>query len=178
MYSRLIPPLLCALAVAFACRPGTRPSLATAAPKQHKVASSKATTSSKRSKADRSADSAGVALTLGVTSARSVRFALKVVNESDKRVEMRFRSGLMQDFVVLDEHAREVWRWSEGRMFTQSVQNRVIAAGDSIAFEESWTPDRPGRYTVVARLNSPNYPAEQRAQFDVPATGSGQLAVH
>jgi hypothetical protein len=166
MYSRLVPPLLCALAVAFACRPGTRPTLATAAPKQHKIARAKV----------HAADSAGVALVLGVTSEDGVRFALKVVNESDKRVEMRFRSGLTTDFLVLDEQSREVWRWSEGRMFTQSVQNKVLAAGDTIAFEESWTPDRPGRYTVVARLNSPNYPTEQRAQFDVPATGTAQLA--
>jgi hypothetical protein len=166
MYSRLVPPLLCALAVAFACRPGTRPTLAAAAPKQHKPSHSKSS----------SADTAGVALLLGVTSEDGVRFALKVVNESDRRVEMRFRSGLTTDFVVLDENSREVWRSSEGRMFTQSVQNRVLAAGDTAAFEESWTPDRPGHYTVVARLNSPNYPAEQRVQFDVPATSSGQLA--
>jgi hypothetical protein len=166
MYSRLVPPLLCALAVAFACRPGTRPSLATAAPKQHKASRSKIS----------SADTAGVALLLGVTSNDGVHFALKVVNESDKRVEMRFRSGLTTDFVVLDESSREVWRWSAGRMFTQSVQNRILAAGDTAAFEERWTPDRPGHYTVVARLNSPNYPAEQRVEFDVPAAGGGQLA--
>ena len=164
MYSRLVPPLLCALAVALACRPGARPTVATAAPKHHRAA--------------RGTDSATVALRLAVDTAHGIRFALQVVNEGDKRVEMRFRSGLVHDFVVLDEHAREVWRWSEGRMFTQAVQNRVLAAGDSLAFAESWKPDRPGHYTVVARLYSPNYPAEQRAEFDVPAAPTGQLAVH
>jgi hypothetical protein len=161
MYSRFVPPLLCAAAIAFACRPGVRTSIAAAAP-HHRQAD----------------ESAGVAGTLGVTTADGVRFAFQVVNGSDERIEVRFRSGLTRDFVVLDDHEREVWRWSSGRMFTQSVQNTVLPAGDSVAFEERWTPAKPGRYTVVARLNSANFPVEQRASFDVPQVPAGQVAVH
>lgn len=161
MYTRFVPPLLCAAAIALACRSGVRPTIAAAAP-PHRQAD----------------DSVGVAGTLGVTTTDGVRFAFQVVNGSAERVEVRFRSGQTRDFVVLDDQEREVWRWSTGRMFTQSVQNAVLPAGDTVAFEERWTPSKPGRYTVVARLNSANFPVEQRVEFDVPPAETGQLAVH
>jgi hypothetical protein len=161
MYSRFVPPLLCAAAIAFACRPGGRPSIAGAVPSHRAVD-----------------DSAHVAGTLAVTTDDGVQFAFQVVNETAERVEVRFPSGLTRDFVVLDDHEREVWRWSEGRMFTQSVQNTVLPAGDTVAFAERWTPSEPGRYTVVARLNSENFPVEQRTEFVVPVATVARLAVH
>ena len=94
-----------------------------------------------------------------------VKFSFRVTNTSTKRVELRFPSGQTHDLTVLDTQGREVWRWSRGRMFTQSMQNKVLGASDTLTFTETWHPDHPGQYTAVASLLSQNHPAEQRAEF-------------
>lgn len=99
----------------------------------------------------------------------SVRFTLNVKNASRKHVELRFPNGQVSDFAVLDSAGREVWRWSSGRMFTQGVQNKLLGSGQSVEADAAWNAGaKPGHYTVVATLNSANYPAEQRSEFLVP----------
>ena len=154
MHIRFVPPLLCAAAIAFACRPGVRPSLAGVVP-SHRPA----------------ADSAGIAGTLGVSTTDGVRFAFHVVNETAERVEVRFPSGQTRDFVVLDAAGKEVWRWSRGRLFTQTVQNKFLSGRDTTVYESRWQPTRPGHYTAVGTLRSGNFPLERRASFEVqPST--------
>ena len=106
-----------------------------------------------------------IAASLDVKIADDVTFALHVTNSSRKRVELRFPSGQTHDLVVLDAQGREVWRWSAGRMFTQSMQNKILGVSDTLTFTETWHPEHTGTYTAVASLLSQNYPAEQRAAF-------------
>ena len=110
-----------------------------------------------------------IAASLDVTVGETVKFAFHVTNSSAKRVELRFPSGQTHELVVLDPQGREVWRWSRGRMFTQSMQNKVLATSDTLTFTETWHPEHPGAYTVVASLLSQNFPTEQRAEFSLPA---------
>ena len=109
-----------------------------------------------------------IAASLDVKVGEDVKFSFHVTNSSAKRVELRFPSGQTHDLVVLDMQGREVWRWSQGRMFTQSMQNKVLAASDTITFTETWRPEHAGTYTAVASLLSQNYPTEQRAEFSLP----------
>ena len=109
-----------------------------------------------------------IAASLDVKVAESVTFAFHVTNSSAKRVELRFPSGQTHDLVVLDAQGREVWRWSRGRMFTQSMQNKVLGASDTLTFTETWRPEHAGSYTAVAQLLSQNFPTEQRAEFSLP----------
>ena len=54
-------------------------------------------------------------------------------------------------------------------MFTQSLQNRVLEANETLTYEASWKPDaRRGKYVAVAQLMSVNHPLEQRVEFDIP----------
>ena len=110
-----------------------------------------------------------IAASLDVTVGETVKFAFHVTNSSAKRVELRFPSGQTHELVVLDPQGREVWRWSRGRMFTQSMQNKVLGTSDTLTFTETWHPEHPGAYTVVASLLSQNFPTEQRAEFSLPA---------
>jgi len=109
-----------------------------------------------------------IAASLDVTVGETVKFAFHVTNSSAKRVELRFPSGQTHDLVVLDPQGREVWRWSRGRMFTQSMQNKVLGASDTLTFTETWHPEHPGTYTAVASLLSQNFPTEQHAEFSLP----------
>ena len=109
-----------------------------------------------------------IASSLDVKVGEAVEFSFHVTNSSNKRVELRFPSGQTHDVVVLDPQGREVWRWSTGRMFTQAMQNKVLAASDTLTFTETWRPEHAGTYTAVASLLSENYPSEQRAAFSLP----------
>ena len=115
-----------------------------------------------------------IAASLDVKVEGEVKFTFHVTNSSAKRVELRFPSGQTHDLVVLDPQGREVWRWSHGRMFTQAMQNKVLAASDTLTFTETWRPEKAGTYTAVASLLSQNFPTEQRAEFTFPGTVSSR----
>ena len=104
--------------------------------------------------------------------AHEVRLALVVTNVGNKHAELDFPSGQSYDFVVVDSAGHEVWRWGQGRMFTQSVQNHQLGTHDTMRVSEAWSPAKmsakPGRYTAIATLNSTNYPVEERAEFVLP----------
>ena len=108
-----------------------------------------------------------LATSLDVSVGDEVRFDFAVINASKKKLEVNFADGRTHDLVVLDANGREVWRWSEGRMFTQSVQNRVLRTSDALRFEEAWQDPAPGAYVAVATLASENFPVERRVEFTV-----------
>jgi hypothetical protein len=97
-----------------------------------------------------------------------LRFSLTIRNEGKKDVELAFPSGQEYDFAVLDGRGREVYRWGNGRMFTQSRQNRMLDGGDTMEIEERASPDlAPGSYVAVATLRSSNFPVQQRVAFEL-----------
>jgi hypothetical protein len=102
--------------------------------------------------------------------ANTVHFALVVKNIGGKHAELNFADGQSYDFVVSDSTGREVWQWSNGRIFTQSVRNKQLGAGESMRVSESWNRRSApaGRYTVTATLKSSNYPSQQRVTFALP----------
>jgi hypothetical protein len=98
-----------------------------------------------------------------------VEFALNLTNESKKHIELTFPNGQTHEFVVVDSVGREIWRWSTTRLFTQAVQNKLLAGGESMRVAERWDhPARHGKYTAIATLNSTNYPVQERADFVLP----------
>ncbi|HVE77411.1 MAG TPA: BsuPI-related putative proteinase inhibitor [Gemmatimonadaceae bacterium] len=159
MNSRIFVAILGAAALVFATGPRSHSETA--------AASSAAPAS--RGKGDKSEATAPLAAELRVSVDDQVRLAYVVTNTTTKQLEVRFPDGRTHDFVILDSLDREVWRWSEGRMFTQSLQNRLLSGGETLSYEDH----RPvaalhGRYTAVAQLASVNFPMETRVPFVVP----------
>jgi hypothetical protein len=151
MLARITVPLLATAVLVFACGPRSHTSAVAARPA---VAPDSAVTAAVRVDA--------------APGARSVRFALSVTNGTSKRVELNFPSGRTHDFVVLDATGREVWRWSDGRMFTQLMKNRMLEARDIVTYDERWpAPPSAGRYTLVAVLHSDSHPVEKRVDFSI-----------
>lgn len=149
MLPRITVRVLAAAVAFFACGPRSPNVIATARP--------------------RAAASKGVVSHVVVdTTNGTVRFAIQVANGSQKRVELNFPTGRTHEFVVLNDKGKEVWRWSEGRLFTQSMQNRLLDANDSVEYAERWSHPAAGRYTLVAQLNSGNYPVNQQVTFSLP----------
>jgi hypothetical protein len=110
---------------------------------------------------------ASLAASLDVKVQDGVRIGFHVLNTSDKKLEVNFPSGQTHEVVVLDTLGREVWRWSAGRMFTQTLQNRVLRIADSLEYDAVWSDAPRGHYVAVATLASVNYPMEQRTEFVV-----------
>lgn len=110
-----------------------------------------------------------IASSLNVEVSDQVAFAFHVTNNASRRIELMFPSGRTYDIVVLDSIGREVWRWSQGRMFTQALQTRTLETSETLTYEAAWTPGtQQGTFTAVASLLSQNHPVEKRIEFAVP----------
>ena len=160
----LLIPLLCLGAVAFACGPRSHSEASLVSVNIAKpVAVPAVQRTARKSQQARVAPT----FTVGVEH-KSIRFALDIANPTKKDVELTFPDGQTHDFVVLDSVGREVYRWGEGRMFTQSVQNRTIDGGETMHIIENATIDlQPGSYVAVAKLRSTNFPVQERVSFEV-----------
>ena len=158
MNSRLLIPLLLAGAVALACGSRTHSeAAATVAPAARTVqrAEKRSTGEIRSAFAVSAADNA-------------LHFALNVTNPGKKHIELTFPSGQEYDFTVRDSAGREVYRWGKGRMFTQSLQNKVLDGGETKKFEEhAVTSLPPGSYVAIATLRSSNYPVQERVAFEL-----------
>jgi hypothetical protein len=177
MSSRVLIPLLCVGAVAFACGPRARNEASTPKKNGATVAQNASTAPAiipqGTPRVSSNASKSPVTATISVESTEtSVSLTLRVVNTSKKRVEINFPSGQTYDFIVIDSVGREVWRWGGNRMFTQAVRNKLLGAGDQLQFQESMkTHGLPaGRYVARATLTSANFPLRQEAEFTVTGT--------
>lgn len=168
MNIRLTISLLCAGVLAFACGPRSRSESAVAAVQPLQITNKIDVPSKRRAPAPKVEGKIDSRFDVDVA-ANEVRFALNVKNVGKKHVELRFPNGKSYDFVVLDSLGREVWHWSNGRMFTQGMQNKQLGTGDVMHVSEAWKrPLQPGKYTAIATLNSSNYPVQERADFTLP----------
>ena len=161
MNSRLLIPLLLAGAVALAC--GSR---------SHSEAAATVAPSSRSAPRAEKAEKrvAGEIKSAFAVSAapNALHFALNVTNAGKKGIELTFPSGQEYDFSVRDSAGREVYRWGKGRMFTQSLQNRVLDRGETKRFEEHASTTLPaGTYVAIATLRSSNYPVQERVAFEL-----------
>lgn len=161
--SRVAIAILCAGALAFACGPrahseaASTASLATAAPVMQQGST-------------HAHEGSRLATALEVNPEHDgLRFAFRITNGSKKHLELTFPNGQTHEFVVVDSIGREVWRWSTSRLFTQAVQNKLLGSGETLQYSEQWShPTRHGKYTVIATLNSNNFPVQERADFVLP----------
>lgn len=154
MENRLAIPLLCIAAIVYACGPW-RNSSPIALPE-------KASTSSTQSNT--------VATTFDVSpNGDRVDFILSIANNTKKAIELRFPTSQTHDFAVLDRHGRTVWRWSEGRMFTQAMQSKIVKAKDTLTITDDWDArNAHGEYIAVATLITDNHAIERRVPFRLP----------
>ncbi|HEU4643472.1 MAG TPA: BsuPI-related putative proteinase inhibitor [Gemmatimonadaceae bacterium] len=156
MTSRLLIWLLCAGALVLACGPHAR----------HNESSASTTDARPATPVP---DDRALATSANVKVEHGVAFSLHVTNLADHAVELDFPSGQTHDFVVIDSLGREVWRWSDGRLFTQAFQNRLLDTKETATYEEHWDGrGRRGHFTAIALLKSSNHPVEERVSFTLP----------
>lgn len=111
---------------------------------------------------------------LGVTAApdppvagASVTWTFTVTNTTDEPLVLTFPSGQRAE-IVLSEEGEEVYRWSEGQVFTQAVEEVTIEAGGEESFELEGAIDvTPGTYELIATLTSDPPPPPIEESIDV-----------
>ena len=82
-----------------------------------------------------------------------VEFAFHVRNTGSDPVELTLRSGQTGELTVTDaETGERVWRWSDGRAFTQAIRRESIDPGDTLVFECTWPDPEPGTFEATATL--------------------------
>lgn len=167
MHTRLLITLLCAGAVALACGSFTRHD----APAQRATATVRTSTSvsvrhsGRKAKAETPNVNGNFAVHI---EPHALHFALNLTNDGKKHVELAFPNGQQYDFTVVDSAGREVYRWGSGRMFTQSVQNKLIDGADTMHIDERAELTLPhGTYVAVATLRSSNFPMKESSTFAV-----------
>ncbi|HYW49133.1 MAG TPA: BsuPI-related putative proteinase inhibitor [Gemmatimonadaceae bacterium] len=120
--------------------------------------------------AQKASAGAPITLNLRVTpGVDNVTFQLVANNSGEKRHELRFADGKEVDFVVRDERGRDVWTWSDGRLFTQPMRTHLLEEHESRDYEVTWQDDLPrGTFTAIARFRSENHPATTQVVFTLP----------
>jgi hypothetical protein len=147
MNRSILSAFLLAIGVAYACGPRAR----SAEPERRKVVAG---------------PPIGTALDVKIRD--GIEFAFRVTNNASRKLELLFPSGQTHEIVVVDSVGREVWRWSEGRMFTQALQNKVLESSASLSWDAAWRAEvPPGRYVAIASLLSESKPIEERVEFEV-----------
>ncbi len=148
---RVIAPLASAAALMFACGPWS-----IASQRDEESSAGHARVESR----------APVASALDVRVSDGVQLQLSLTNNTRNSLELRFADGLTHDFVILDASEREVWRWSEGRLFTSAMQTRFVRSGKSATYHTHWRPEvKKGNYVAVAMLHATNHPISARVPF-------------
>ena len=171
MITRILIPLLLAGAVALACGSGSRADATTKpAKKSERNAGTPVVATQAKVAAKRTATPAAAAPLKSAfvvrAEARAIHFSLDLTNATKKNLELEFPSGQEYEFAVMDSSGREVYRWGKERMFTQSLQNRLLDGGETMRFEEHAKQSLPnGSYVAVATLRSTNYPVQERVPF-------------
>lgn len=101
-----------------------------------------------------------------VREGQSVRLSFKLVNNSGQAETLTFPSGQKYDFwATLD--GREVWRWSEGKAFTQAIVHEEIAGQGGVTYTETWTPEEAGTYEVHGALAAQDFTGDYSGEVIV-----------
>lgn len=65
------------------------------------------------------------------------QFIINLTNKSNEEKKLEFSSSQKYEIIVTDENQTEMYRYSEGKMFTQAMDHVLIKADDTIQWEET-----------------------------------------
>jgi len=85
----------------------------------------------------------------------AVTFTVTVANTGDTPRTLTFPTGQIADITATAD-GDPVWRWSDGRMFTQAIREETIDPGDTISMSGTWEAPPAGTYAVVATVEAAN----------------------
>lgn len=103
---------------------------------------------------------------LDVTVDHAASFAFTLTNNGTDPVQLEFTSGIPAEFTIYED-GTEVWRWGQGKMFTQMLEMENLSPDESVTYTGTWSDPKPGVYTVKAVLQTTNASVEEVREFVV-----------
>ena len=98
-----------------------------------------------------------------------VTLTLTVSNPSSAPADVTFGSGQRYDFTISDgSTGAQLWRWSMGIAFTQSLSTLTIPANGTLVFTQSWKPTQKGALVATGSLVSVSHRADAKLSITVP----------
>ncbi len=86
-------------------------------------------------------------------------FNFELKNNSSEDKILQFGSGMQFEITVKNEQDKEIYRYSDGKYFTQAIVCEEIKAGESIKWEDTWDMKNKdgeeiseGRYTATIEI--------------------------
>jgi len=95
-----------------------------------------------------------------------VELAFTVQNPGDEPVECSFPDGQRVD-AVAERDGDEVWRYSDGRMFSMALGTETIPAGGEATFDATWPDPGPGEYRFEVWLAATDADASAETRVSV-----------
>lgn len=80
----------------------------------------------------------GLVTKLEVKQVDKLHFSLILENQREEEVTVNFRSGQTFELIVTDVNDEVVYRFSDGKMFTQAIVTEIIPPGSSIELKDEW----------------------------------------
>jgi hypothetical protein len=80
-------------------------------------------------------------------------FIITLKNNTKEIKKLEFPSSQKYEIIVTDEKKQEVYRYSEGKMFTQAIEYALIKPDESMQWKELWEYEKdrvkPGDYEAT-----------------------------
>lgn len=108
----------------------------------------------------------------------NVTFTITFANDAEEPVDFTFSSGQKFEIVVRDASGQEVYRFSEGKMFTMALETLKLEAGESVTFQDVWEYKKDGvnlesgEYKVTASVIPTEINGEKLEKDAFTAQGS------
>lgn len=84
-----------------------------------------------------------------------VVFDFELINYHNEPKQLQFGSGQKYEVIVIDEKGEEVYRYSDGKFFTQAIVYETINPGKSLKWQDTWDmTDKKGERLVSGKYTA------------------------
>lgn len=104
--------------------------------------------------------------TVTVETEQSVTFSFTITNTANQPLSLHFHDACKADFAVYDGE-QEHWRWSEGQMFAQILEEVPLEPDEQETFEATWNDPDAGTYTARAELEANDRTCTAETTFSI-----------
>ncbi|WP_083270636.1 BsuPI-related putative proteinase inhibitor [Bacillus marinisedimentorum] len=93
----------------------------------------------------------------------AVAFTITIANKGDNESDIEFTSGQKFEIIVTDSAGNEVYRYSDGRMFTQALETITLKPGESKSWSDEWKTEQAaaGEYEAALTVTASKVDGEE-----------------
>ena len=103
------------------------------------------------------------------TVGQPVNIEFCIFNRTGQEITLHYRDAQRYDFILEDDEGKEVWRWSDGRMFSQVLGEEKLGTGrEEIIYAVKYQGKiKPGKYRITGSIQSIECPMTASLTIEV-----------